>query len=191
MLGDKRLRKKLGDFGEVGQWSNGPCVDKGVLKYIKNKFDIKTMVDVGCGEGKQVEYARNMGIHAVGVDGCPALSIYKKLYFVRHNYVLGKADIGEFDLCWSVEFVEHVHEQYVPNFMDTFARCRFLICTHAIPGQRGKHHVNCQEKKYWIDVCSKSGLEYDAEETDIIKNMAKMSHIREKGLFFRNVSKNG
>ena len=187
MLRDKKLLEKLGDFGIIGQWSNGACVDYKVLECIKDKFNIKTMIDVGCGEGKQVEYARKIGINTIGVDGCPALSIYSKPYFVHHNYVRGMVNLGQFDLGWSVEFLEHVFDKYIPNFMDTLTRCKFVICTHAIPGQRGIHHVNCQTEEYWIKVFGEYGLEYDEKQTDNIKNLATMSHIRKRGLFFRNI----
>lgn len=187
MLRDKDLRARLGDFGQVGQWANGPCVDNQLVKHLKKELDIRTMVDIGCGEGKQVTYARKIGIDAVGVDGCPALKIYKKQYFIRHDYTRGKVDLGNFDLGWSIEFLEHVSAEYIPNFMDTFSKCRFVLCTYAAPGQKGIHHVNCQTRDYWVSEFGKYGLEYDGKETKRIKSKANMSHIKRRGLFLRNV----
>ena len=30
--------------------------------------------------------------------------------------------------------------------------------THAVPGQAGHHHVNCQPQEYWINLLSQKGF---------------------------------
>jgi ribosomal protein L11 methylase PrmA len=44
-------------------------IDGGALRYVKKKFDIKSMIDVGCGSGGMVELAEELGMPALGVDG--------------------------------------------------------------------------------------------------------------------------
>ena len=74
----------MNDFGSFTQWKSGDNIDDKVLKYIIDNFNIKTMIDIGCGRGKQVESARHMGIDAIGVEGSPILPIYNKPYFFLH-----------------------------------------------------------------------------------------------------------
>lgn len=172
------------DFGSWTQFKSADNIDNVVLKYIIDTFDIKTMVDIGCGRGKQVESAREMGIDAIGIDGSPSLTIYNKPHFIMHDYTQGKLEgIGKFDLGWSVEFLEHVFSKYIPNFLDTFSHCKFVLCTHALPGQRGTHHVNCQTNEYWLDIFTQYGFTQNTDVTTKIREIAENQYTRRTGLF--------
>lgn len=41
--------------------------------------------------------------------------------------------------------------------------------THALPGQVGYHHVNCQPKEYWINLFAQRGFAYKEVETNTLK----------------------
>ncbi|GAH17923.1 unnamed protein product [marine sediment metagenome] len=73
-------------------------MDKGALDYLVNEFGIKTMVDVGCGPGEMVEYARSLGIVAHGIDGDSSISPD-----CLHNFDDGPLVIPLVDLAWSIE----------------------------------------------------------------------------------------
>ena len=42
-------------------------------------------------------------------------------------------------------------------FLDTLANGRIVAITHALPGQGGHHHVNCQPAEYWIEKMAARG----------------------------------
>ena len=63
-------------------------------------------------------------------------------------------------MSWCCEFVEHVEEKYVHNFMKTFNECSLVAMTHGVPGQPGHHHVNCQTPEYWIKHFKEYGFNY-------------------------------
>ncbi len=86
-----------------------------------------------------------------------------------------------------MEFVEHVEEQYIRNFMTTFAGCRHVFITAAVPGQPGYHHVNCQYGQYWISQFREIGFTLDREATDGVREHSTMlSRFTEcTGLVFR------
>jgi hypothetical protein len=176
----------------LGGHLNKVHTDRGTLKYLKQKYDIQSMIDVGCGPGDMVQIANDFGIDTIGIDGDFTLKYPKELKekIIVHDFCTGPASIdNEYDLCWSVEFLEHVEEKYVPNFMETFAKCNYVICTAAPPGQAGHHHVNCRELDYWKEVFIQYDLEYDEEETTEIKkhsNMVKPFIVR-NGMFFRKI----
>ncbi len=65
-----------------------------------------------------------------------------------------------FDLIWCCEVVEHVEEEFVQNIMDTFKLGKIVALTHAVPGQKGYHHVNCKPKEYWIDLMISDNFKY-------------------------------
>lgn len=160
-------------------------IDGGALRFLKNKFDLKSMIDVGCGSGGMVQLALDLGIDALGVDG--DFSFEKDVPFVLHDYENGPfIPDREFDLCYSCEFVEHVWEKYRQNFFDTFKSSKYLLITHAPPGQGGHHHVNEQEAWYWIDALNQDGWEYDETTTMEVRKAStmRMFFMRENGLFF-------
>ncbi len=91
-----------------------------------------------------------------------------------------------FDLGYSVEFLEHVEEQYMDNYMYVFCGCKYVVCTAAPPGKRGHHHVNCQDTQYWIDIFAYYGFDYNEEETEYIRRKSSMTRefMRSYGMFF-------
>jgi len=174
----------------LGGHLNKVHTDRGSLLYLKEKYNIQSMLDVGCGPGDMVQIANDRGIDAWGVDGDFTLQYSRELKdkIIVHDFCTGPAPIEKtFDLCWSVEFLEHVEEKYVPNFMDAFNKCSYVLCTAAPPGQAGYHHVNCRDLEYWTGVFGEYGFEYDADETNTVKEHSNMHKpfIKRNGMFFR------
>ena len=90
------------------------------------------MLDVGCGPGGMVELANNLGVHAHGLDGDYTLKRYDDTKFTIHDFTNGSAPILIIYLAWSVEFVEHVYEKYIPNYVQGNAKMQIFnydICT--------------------------------------------------------------
>ena len=145
-------------------------------KYVVDKYNIKSVLDVGCGFGFHLKYFKDfLNLKVKGIEG--SAKVQKLSFFpdeiVAHDYTTGKLILDEtYDFCWSVEFVEHVEGQFAENFISNFKNCKYLIITHATPGQGGHHHVNEQSEEYWVNLLEKHGLIFDKEETDKIKELA-------------------
>jgi len=176
----------------LGGHLNKVHVDRGILLNMINTCGVKSMLDIGCGPGDMVELARNRRLDAVGIDGDFTLELNPTL-FVTHDFTTGTVTDPlvdkEFDLAWSVEFLEHVEEKYIPNFMPEFAKCKHVVCTAAPPGHTGHHHVNCQPTEYWIDVFGEYGFSYDGDKTTELKEASLMRKpfYKKHGMFFRKV----
>lgn len=50
--------------------------DEKTLKYLIEKYEVKSMVDVGCGPGGQVDLAESFGVKSIGIDGDINLKIF-------------------------------------------------------------------------------------------------------------------
>lgn len=168
-------------------------VDQGALEWMKSTFDVKSMIDVGCGPGGMVELANSIGIDANGIDGDYTLDRYDESRFIIHDFTKGPAPINkQYDLAWSVEFVEHVYEEYIPNYVEAMQSAKYLIMTYAPIGHGGYHHVNENTQEYWIDTLSKYGFRYDEHLSNIMRKHSTMGSkrkhqfIKNTGLFFRN-----
>jgi len=160
-----------------------------MFKYLVENLDINSVLDIGCGMGYQMQEFMKYCDEVVGVDGseyATSNSPVKESIF-KHDFSVGELETEDrFDLCWCCEFVEHVREEFRDNFLSSFAFCKYVAMTHAVPGQGGHHHVNCQPREYWVEHMSRFGFEFDEELTDQLKELAgKGTHYSNTGLFFR------
>lgn len=155
-------------------------VDAVVFGYLWQRYAITSMIDVGCGPGGMLDLAGTYGVSAIGIDGDPTLT---HPAIRQHDYTTGPCpDLPRCDLVWSVEFVEHVAEEYLPHVLATFAQGRVLFLTHAVPGQVGHHHVNCQPESYWRDILSRAGWIIDEPATAWVRTHATDVYTKATGM---------
>ena len=169
----------------LGGHNNVTHIDRGALRWAVEQFDVKSFLDIGCGPGGMVKHAESIGLEALGIDGDNTVKRYDNSKFHIHDYTVSEYKPDKiYDLGWSCEFVEHVHEQYIPNFMPCFQACKTVIMTYAPPGFPGHHHVNCQTEDYWIAVFSQYGFVYSAEYTEQLRMFSTMNTDKEKSKQF-------
>jgi len=160
--------------GEIG---DGGTYAPQVWNRILEKYKPKTLIDVGCGAGYSLKYFLDRGVDGIGVEGYEEAIKRSPVggNIVKHDFINGPfIPPSKFDFAWSCEFLEHVEEQYLDNFMQTFKACKYVATTHALPGQPGHHHVNCKNEEYWIDVFSKYGFEYlEQDSLELRKTLIK------------------
>jgi SAM-dependent methyltransferase len=183
----------LGGFVIADQ--DHPVGDRGtyerrIWSYVFPVLRIGSVLDVGCGQGFAVEYLAGRGYRVLGIDGS---NLAKELnrrpdLFLQHDFVTGPCAIqsSPFDAIWCCEVVEHVAERYLPHVLDTFrsSGARYLFMTHAYPGQKGYHHVNCQGPEYWIRHLNRVGFAHKPLLTRFTRQFAKGFFRR--GLVFKN-----
>jgi hypothetical protein len=160
-------------------------------------YSPKSVIDVGCGAGHSLYYFLSKGISGIGVEGFEEAIKRSPVQsnIVQHDYVEGAyVPDNMFDLAWCCEFVEHVEETYLDNFMKTFEKCEYVAMTHAVPGQPGHHHVNCQPASYWIEVFKKYGFDYLENDSLLLRRTLYTesgtwtengSHVRNTLMVFR------
>ena len=105
----------------------GQCtgnVDIALIGYLKEKYDIKTLIDLGCGNGAAVKQYETLGIECWGVDG-DWTRLPKEDNFILHDFTLGKIEFEPnditFDCAYSFEFLEHVEEDIKKTIWTCFA----------------------------------------------------------------------
>jgi hypothetical protein len=139
-------------------------------KFLIERYAVSSVLDVGCGEGHAVMQFRRFGVNAHGIDGLRA-NVARAVTPVALHDLLAGPYFMPVDLVWSCEVAEHILADKVDNFLDTLTNGRVVAMTHALPGQEGYHHVNCQPAEYWIELMAKRGYVI-TPETNLCRQIA-------------------
>ena len=169
----------------LGGHFNVTHVDLNAIQHIRDKYQIKTSYDLGCGPGGMIKTMSSIGIKSTGIDGDFTLPNSKEI--ILHDFTTGPLkNLTKADLCWSTEFLEHVEEKYMDNYFSVFKACSYVFCT-ASENPNGYHHVNLQNTEYWINRFSERGFLFLPEDTRQIRKNSSMKKdfVRDTGMFFR------
>lgn len=159
-----------------------------VWDYLIDRFAIHSMLDVGSGLGYCATYFHRKGIAAIAIDGL-VYNYTNAIYPTICHDLIDSPFLIKVDLVHCVEVVEHIDPIHVDNVIRTLTRGKFTVMSHAVPGQNGHHHVNCQEDDYWIKLMHTKGSSLLDIDTERIRNIARNEsahHLAKSGLVFSN-----
>jgi len=159
-------------WGDPGTWA--PEIWNKIIK----DYNVESVLDVGCGLGYSCKYFAQKNLDVTGVEGgTNAINnsvfsgkVFHNDYTVSH--ALSDEFDFEFDLVWCCEFVEHVEEKFMENFLHDFKTGKYVAMTFAEPGQPGFYHVNCQYQEYWMEKLESIGFKLNKEYTETLRKMA-------------------
>lgn len=156
-----------------------------VWSYVIQNYNINSVLDVGSGTGYAAKWFSDNNVKTTAIDGLP-FNIQNAVYKTELVDITKTAFCINVDLVHSIELVEHIEEKYLQNLLDTLCCGKYLLMTHGLPGQEGHHHVNCQEKKYWINHMQNRGFKELTEESKKLQKLAKRAkHLKESLIFFK------
>lgn len=165
--------KKNSIFSVEKELSMCSLQPKKMIDMIVEIYHPNSVLDLGCGSGKAIDYFLEKGVKEVyGVEGSKMAISHSKNPKLIKNYDLNHSlDLKKkFDIIYSFEFIEHIHPKYVDNLLKTFSNhSNVIIITAARPGQHGQGHFNCQLPPYWIKKFSEYGFKFNQKNTDILK----------------------
>lgn len=157
--------------------SMASLLPRGILDRTVELMAPGSILDLGCGVGRSLDYFLSKGIDAVGVEGS-ALAISKALHperIIKYNLEKELKLDRKFDLVWSFEFVEHVRPMFLDNLMRTFSNhSDKIVMSAARPGQRGDGHFNEQPEGYWIEQFRKYGYVLDGGKTETLRGIGEI-----------------
>ena len=171
-----------GNFIEVNPSTYCPAV----WNYIVEKYNIRSVMDVGSGRGHAAKWFSDHGLQTTAVDGLDD-NVKNAVYPTVLCDLTENSYHKTVDLVNCIEVVEHVDERYLDNLLDTICSGTYLFMTHGLPGQEGHHHVNCQPTSYWIAHLADRGyreLSADSQEIKRIASSTKAHHIKDTGMLF-------
>jgi hypothetical protein len=131
---------------------------------LKNIFDFKSVLDVGCGDGRWLKQCLEIGVETiVGVDA--VWTDMQRLLIPSANFLT--RDVAEklelhrrFDLAISLEVAEHVAPEYSDQFVaNLVAHSDCVLFSAAIPYQGGFRHINEHWQSYWAGIFDRNGYQ--------------------------------
>lgn len=185
-LDTRRRSQKLGGDGDsphLGGFLSGKGIDlQGICPEVWNKmvtqYNIKSVLDLGCGRGFSTSWFHTHGVRTTGVDGS-ADAIRQSAFpvklreqvLVEHDYALGPWWPGEtYDAVWSVEFMEHVGINVIQNYLPTLRKAALIFMTTSRWG--GWHHVEVHNDEWWIRKFETFGFRYSDDLTKEVRSWA-------------------
>lgn len=146
---------------------------------------IKSVVDIGCGDGSYVKYMQSAGLDVIGYDGNPLTEDITSgqcfcADFSEPQY------LGIHDAVLCLEVGEHIPADYETVFLDNLARHaeKVIILSWAIPGQGGFGHVNERSNAYIIEIMKLYGWSIDWEKTGYLREMASVAWFKDTVMVF-------
>ena len=132
---------------------------------------IGSVLDVGSGEGYAARWFHRHGLVSYACEGLEE-NVRRAVHPTIHHDLTSGSLNCPVDLVHCVEVVEHIDVEYLDNLMHTLANGRFVLMTHAFPGQPGHHHVNCQNGSYWVERFAEFGYQLHEPHTGCIRKIA-------------------
>lgn len=153
----------------LGNHTNKINIDKNVLDYLVQIFNIKTVYDVGCGSGGMMDLFNESNLKATGIDGDYTLLFPKNWNIIIHDFTMSAINLDNADLSWCCGFLENVDEKYIDNYFSVFYVCKIVCCTFSL-----NNGVNCKNQDYWNNIFYDRGFILDKEKTNHIRNISSM-----------------
>lgn len=154
--------------------------------YLVGRYGVRSALDVGCGEGHAVLFFHRLGVMAHGIEGLRK-NVERAVAPIALHDLLSGPYVMPVDFVWSCEVAEHIDPEKVDFYLDTLANGRIVAMTHALPGQGGYNHVNCQPQEYWVEKFAQRGYVL-SEDNDIFREIAgrdqTWSYFTRSGLVF-------
>lgn len=152
------------------------------FRFLFEKHRPASVLDIGCGLGVYLLYARSQGVERVqGVDGFPAASaLVDQADFLQHD-LSTPFDLGtRFDLVTCMEVIEHLPpaaEDVLLASIARHARDRILFSAADV-NQAGNGHINCRPIAHWLAKWDALGWVPDGTETLAFRTLASLSWFR-------------
>ena len=159
---------------------------------IYNVYQPKSVIDFGCGNGDLLSwfYRRNIPVMGIeGTDNCRESAVIPQILIKTIDLREPILTYVPYDLALCLEVAEHLEPEYAPILVDSICKCSLrVIFTAAIPGQGGNHHVNLQEKKYWITLFSSMGFKQNEQaEIDLKKYWTPKKNVKGVKAYYQNL----
>ena len=132
-IGDRGIYGGKGDKAHLGGFIKKDLkgISPALWNFMMGPLAVKSFIDVGCGRGFSSKYFLDNGARVLCVEGshdAVVQSLLPSSVIREHDFTRGPWWPKEtFDVAWSVEFIEHVGRQYMPNYFPIFKKSALIM----------------------------------------------------------------
>lgn len=163
---------------------------KGIIDIVLEKFQPKSVLDVGCGTGVALGYFKDNDINVIGIENSRLAIRQSKNadLIIKHNLKKPFDLKRKFDMVWCFEVIEHIHPQFENIFLNSLvSHGDRIVLSAARPGQGGHGHFNEQLPGYWISKFNALGFTLNEEMTNRLQKV-KEEHAENILVFQKRIS---
>jgi SAM-dependent methyltransferase len=132
-----------------------------IVPIVMDLVSPKSVIDVGCAEGRWLSVFSKAGAKIFGIDGSwvkPERLVIPKEQFQSVNLEKPFRVDRSADLAMTLEVAEHLPDSSADGFIESLVKLApVILFSAAIPMQGGSHHINEQWPDYWARKFSKHG----------------------------------
>jgi SAM-dependent methyltransferase len=136
--------------------------DEGLIQAVINFCQPGNTLDLGCGEGRFVQWLRANGVDAWGAEPADLGSVFRAPGYQIYQDISQPFDLKQnYDLVICTEVVEHIPVEFEDIVFDNMVKHmnKYLLFSGATPGQGGTGHVNEQPESHWFSHLVRRGLQ--------------------------------
>jgi len=161
------------EFAKKKTWKLDSNLCKGLLAVLPKGCSV---IDIGAGIGRYVEWLNTEGHRAWGVDNIEDIGklssgrVWK--YDLSSDPVFFNLKNEQWGIC--IEVGEHIPPELEAAFIENVSKCarNGLIVSWAVLGQRGKNHINCHSTEYVANRFGRWGWHLDEGATALARVMS-------------------
>jgi SAM-dependent methyltransferase len=168
-------------FEDSWHWQN-LFLDIAPFRYIAEKYQPKSALDIGCGNGLYLKLIEQFGVSLIkGIDGIEtSATVLDERTYSKVDLQLPYREGKTFDAVFCLEVVEHINPNDTDVLFDTIAAHAkdLIVFSMAEPGQPGNGHINCLTIEQVLAHWGKRGFDPDLVETLGLRALSTMSWFR-------------
>jgi SAM-dependent methyltransferase len=169
-----------------------PYFDVAPFRYVAERFQPRSVLDVGCGMGAALLLFRHLGSERIlGLDGFPTRFSLLQEGEYRQRDLTGGFELGEtFDLVTCIEVAEHLRPGTEEAFLAALAghARETILFSAAGVGQPGEGHINCRPMAEWLGWWLALGWTPDPHASLAFRAVSTFSWLRRNPVVLRRVA---
>lgn len=153
-------------------------------------WGVKSVIDIGCGDGRYTKFLLDKGFDAEGYDGNPYTPEASGGVCGVLDFAIPQ-NLRHYDLVLCLEVGEHVPQERELVFFHNIVNSQpdYIILSWAVKGQKGFGHFNCRNNDYVIKRMRSFGYQWMVDESKALRATSSLRWFKKTLMVFKKNKK--